>query len=194
MINNQKVRICELEPASYDPIPEPMYPKTLDWETIFYNITLEDCNYILRLLFKNLLSGDTISENKSPFDEIVYYDIMIRSETIFLDITVRNSKNGNNQKFYLIYNRVSDYFHVSLGSSYPETKHTAVILIYEYFKNKSNNANTLLSAVAHQKIDLIKEYLEPTGITITELMDRNAYASLCQLLDAYLLEAVRNSG
>ena len=56
-----------------------------------------------------------------------------------------------------------------------------------------NNANTLLSAVADKKIDLIKEYLEPTGITITELMDRNAFASLCQLLDAYLLEAVRNS-
>jgi len=53
--------------------------------------------------------------------------------------------------------------------------------------------NTLLVAVAHQKIDLIKEYLEPTGVTITELMDRNAFASLCQLLDAYLLEAVRNS-
>ena len=53
--------------------------------------------------------------------------------------------------------------------------------------------NTLLAAVAHQKIDLIKEYLEPTGVTITELMDRNAFASLCQLLDAYLLEAVRNS-
>ena len=56
-----------------------------------------------------------------------------------------------------------------------------------------NNANTLLSAVADKKIDLIKEYLEPTGVTITELIDRNAYASLCQLLDAYLLEAVRNS-
>jgi hypothetical protein len=56
-----------------------------------------------------------------------------------------------------------------------------------------NDANRLLSAVAHQKIDLIKEYLEPTGITITELINRNAYASLCQLLDAYLLEAVRNS-
>ena len=56
-----------------------------------------------------------------------------------------------------------------------------------------NNANTLLSAVADKKIDLIKEYLEPTGVTITELMDRNAFASLCQLLDAYLLEAVRNS-
>ena len=32
---------------------------------------------------------------------------------------------------------------------------------------KSNNANTLLAAVANQKYDLIKEYLEPTGITIT---------------------------
>lgn len=53
-----------------------------------------------------------------------------------------------------------------------------------------NNAN--LSAVADKKIDLIKEYLEPTGITIRELIDRNAYSSLCQLLDAYLLEAVRN--
>ena len=53
--------------------------------------------------------------------------------------------------------------------------------------------NTLLAAVSHQKIDLIKEYLEPTGVTITELMDRNALASLCQLLDAYLLDAVRNS-
>jgi len=53
--------------------------------------------------------------------------------------------------------------------------------------------NTLLAAVAHQKIDLIKEYLDPTGVTITELIDRNALASLCQLLDAYLLEAVRNS-
>lgn len=58
-------------------------------------------------------------------------------------------------------------------------------------KNESN-ANTLLLAVADKKIDLIKEYLEPTGITITELIERNAYASLCQLLDAYLLEAVRN--
>lgn len=51
----------------------------------------------------------------------------------------------------------------------------------------------MLSAVAHKKIDLIKEYLEPTGVTITELIDRNAFASLCQLLDAYLLEAVRNN-
>ena len=59
-------------------------------------------------------------------------------------------------------------------------------------KNEGNNANTLLSEVADKKIDLIKEYLEPTGITITELIDRNAYASLCQLLDAYLLEAFRN--
>ncbi len=60
-------------------------------------------------------------------------------------------------------------------------------------EQNGNDANRLLSAVAHQKYDLIKEYLEPTGITITELMDRNAYTSLCQLLDAYLLEAVRNS-
>ena len=59
-------------------------------------------------------------------------------------------------------------------------------------KEEDNNANKLLSAVAEKKIDLIKEYLEPTGLTITELIDRNSYASLCQLLDAYLLEAVRN--
>ena len=52
--------------------------------------------------------------------------------------------------------------------------------------------NTLLAAVANQKIELIKEYLDPTGVTITELIDRNAFSSLCQLLDAYLLEAVRN--
>ena len=52
--------------------------------------------------------------------------------------------------------------------------------------------NTLLAAVAHQKIELIKEYLNPSGVTITELIDRNAFSSLCQLLDAYLLEAVRN--
>lgn len=38
---------------------------------------------------------------------------------------------------------------------------------------------------AQQKIDLIKEYLEPTGLTIKELMDRNIYSSLSQLLDAY---------
>ena len=54
------------------------------------------------------------------------------------------------------------------------------------------DGNTLLAAVAHQKIELIKEYLDPTGVTITELIDRNAFSSLCQLLDAYLLEAVRN--
>lgn len=36
-----------------------------------------------------------------------------------------------------------------------------------------------------EKIDLIKEYLEPTGLTIKELLDRNIYASLSQLLDAY---------
>ena len=59
-------------------------------------------------------------------------------------------------------------------------------------KNEGNKANKLLSAVDNKKIGLIKEYLEPAGITITELIDRNAYASLCQLLDAYLLEAVRN--
>ena len=53
--------------------------------------------------------------------------------------------------------------------------------------------NTLLAAVSDKKLDLIKEYLEPTGITIKELMDRNAFAALNQLLDAYLLEAVRNS-
>ena len=54
------------------------------------------------------------------------------------------------------------------------------------------DGNTLLAAVAHQKIELIKEYLDPTGVTITELIDRNAFSSLCQLLDPYLLEAVRN--
>lgn len=41
---------------------------------------------------------------------------------------------------------------------------------------------------AQQKIDLIKEYLEPTGLTIKELMDRNAYVPLLQLLDAYYYE------
>jgi hypothetical protein len=59
-------------------------------------------------------------------------------------------------------------------------------------QENGNDDKRFLSAVAHQKIDMIKEYLEPT-ITIKELIDRNAYASLCQLLDAYLLEAVRNS-
>ena len=39
-----------------------------------------------------------------------------------------------------------------------------------------------------QKIDLIKEYLEPTDLTIKELMDRNAYVPLLQLLDAYYYE------
>lgn len=60
-------------------------------------------------------------------------------------------------------------------------------------KNKIILSRNLLDVVSHEKIDLIKEYLEPTGLTITELMNRNIYASLCQLLDAYLLEAVRNS-
>lgn len=41
---------------------------------------------------------------------------------------------------------------------------------------------------AQQKIDLIKEYLEPTGLTIKELMDRNVFSSLSQLLDAYHYE------
>ena len=41
---------------------------------------------------------------------------------------------------------------------------------------------------AQQKIDLIKEYLEPTGLTIKELMNRNAYVPLLQLLDAYYYE------
>jgi hypothetical protein len=59
-------------------------------------------------------------------------------------------------------------------------------------EQKAEEGRTLLAAVADQKIDLIKEYLDPTGVTITELIDRNAFASLCQLLDAYLLEAVRN--
>lgn len=54
-------------------------------------------------------------------------------------------------------------------------------------------SNTFLADVYDKKIDLIKEYLEPTGITVTELLDRNALASLFQLLDAYLLQAVRNS-
>jgi hypothetical protein len=60
-------------------------------------------------------------------------------------------------------------------------------------EQKAEEGRTLLAAVADQKIDLIKEYLDPTGVTITELIDRNALFSLCQLLDAYLLEAVRNS-
>ena len=54
------------------------------------------------------------------------------------------------------------------------------------------SVRNFLTSVGQQKIELIKEYLEPTGITIKELIDRNAFASLCQLLDAYLLEAVRN--
>lgn len=62
----------------------------------------------------------------------------------------------------------------------------------EWLEAKLNKHDVLLNAVAHQKIDLIKEYLEPT-LKITELMDRNAFSSLCHLLDAYLLEAVRNS-
>jgi ribosomal protein L7/L12 len=55
------------------------------------------------------------------------------------------------------------------------------------------SVRNFLTSVGQQKIELIKEYLEPTGITIKELIDRNAFASLCQLLDAYLLEAVSNS-
>jgi hypothetical protein len=55
------------------------------------------------------------------------------------------------------------------------------------------SVRNFLTSVGQQKIELIKEYLEPTGITIKELIDRNAFTSLCQLLDAYLLEAVRNS-
>lgn len=64
--------------------------------------------------------------------------------------------------------------------------------LIERWEKEQKTSTNLQSAVADKKIDLIKEYLEPTGITIRELIERNAYSSLCQLLDAYLLEAVRN--
>jgi hypothetical protein len=57
---------------------------------------------------------------------------------------------------------------------------------------KVEEGKALLAAVADQKVELIKQYLGASGITIKELMDRDAFSSLCQLLDAYILEAVRN--
>jgi len=35
------------------------------------------------------------------------------------------------------------------------------------------------------KLELIKQYLEPTGVSINELTDRNILNSLYELLDAY---------
>ena len=63
----------------------------------------------------------------------------------------------------------------------------------DYLKVETITESDFLEAVANQKIELIEYYLEPTGVTIKELMDREAFSSLCQLLDAYLLEAVRNN-
>ena len=60
-------------------------------------------------------------------------------------------------------------------------------------KNVKNEGIIDSHESAVNKIEMIKEYLEPTGITITELIDRNALASLCQLLDAFLFESVCNT-
>ena len=59
-------------------------------------------------------------------------------------------------------------------------------------EQKAEEGKALLAAAADQKVELINQYLGASGITIKELMDRDAFSPLCQLLDAYILEAVRN--
>lgn len=58
------------------------------------------------------------------------------------------------------------------------------------FSNEKLDVKVILAQAQNEKIKLIEEYLNPTGLTIEELSERNAFASLCQLLDAYLLEAM----
>lgn len=42
------------------------------------------------------------------------------------------------------------------------------------------------------QLELIKKHLDPTGISMTELIDRGALPSLLKLLDAYALNAKKN--
>lgn len=114
-----------------------MYAATLEWEKIIHNLNLEDCLYILSLLYNNILLGEKIANRETGHNAFATYTIWERGSEVWTMINLKDVENTIDQiGFSLRYDKITHQLSCSLGHNHIHTDGSCYILIYEYFKNK----------------------------------------------------------
>lgn len=114
-----------------------MYATTLDWKKVIHNLNVDDCLFILSLLYNNILFGEELAIGKSGLNTFASYYIWERGSEVWTIVGLKDVENKKNHKgFTMFYDTTTHQFRCSLGENHIHTDGSCYILIYEYFKNK----------------------------------------------------------
>lgn len=131
-----KPQIIKLEPyGDHRDAKSLPYNYELDFSKIVYNLVVEDCSFILSVLFKNVLMGDDVA-TKNIYDTIAHYTVFERGTERWADVTMKNSEDKFKHISFCIRTDVETKM---LFISTSHTNHadaSATIMIYEYFNRK----------------------------------------------------------
>ncbi len=132
-----KPRIVKLEPyGDYRDNKTSNYKYKLDFEKILYNLSLEDCQFILSVLNKNIMFGEEIENKSEIYNTFAVYSVYERGSERWVDISLKDTDGKLNWKsFRLSFDLESKHFNVGTLET-PKSDGSATIMIYEYFLNK----------------------------------------------------------
>ena len=117
-----------------DNLETSQYTYKLDLSTILYNLTDEDCSFILSTLYKNILFGEDV-EKGVIYNTVVGYDMFERRNDRMGRISMQDKEETLPVKCFLFsYSIKTKHFTLSLGygKDRMEADASAVIMIYEY--------------------------------------------------------------
>jgi hypothetical protein len=111
------------------------YNYDLDFSKVLYNLTDEDCTFILNVILKNIMS-----DTETELNTIEVYDIFERGSNRIVRIIMKDINGNQNRKiFQIVYDIETKY--LSITTNIGELNTAGAIMIYEYFKNKQININ-----------------------------------------------------
>ena len=114
----------------------------VDFEKVIYNLTEEDCAFILSVIHRNTWTPSSISVDKEVekgdrFTICKQYDVMERGSERWAMVAMGDKEDKYSpQAFRLFYDIESKQIFIDTHADA-----SAVIMIYEYFLNKQNNGN-----------------------------------------------------
>ena len=122
-----------------DNLKTSIYTYKLDFEKILYNLTTEDCSFILRTLYKNIVFSEDV-ETGNIYNTIEHYRIFERGTERWIRITMMDEKGELNRKsFQISFDTETKHLDIHIGGGSVHdlmSDASAVIMIYEHFLKK----------------------------------------------------------
>ena len=108
------------------------YMYTLDFKEKLYNLTIDDCIFILDVFHKNISSLGGNKINAQEYDKVVDYGLWERGTDIMVSIILKKDDISKQQSFNITYDYETKHIRFDMGIN-NLLDHSGVIMIYEYF-------------------------------------------------------------